>query len=86
MQPYTELIRNEEVRNVANEITIKRKHSLRGEDGHKVISIRIKNELSARLDEIALEANRSRNEVISLLLESAVSIVKVEETKVISSK
>lgn len=51
-----------------------------------MISIRIKNELSARLDEIALEANRSRNEVISLLLESAVSIVKVEETKVISSE
>ena len=63
---------------MANQITIERKQSLRGEDKHKVISIRIRTELITRLDKTALESNRSRNEVISLLLESAVSIVKVE--------
>ncbi len=31
------------------------------------------------LDELSQEANRSRNERINLLLESAVEIVKVEE-------
>ena len=63
---------------MADEITIERKSSLRGDDEHKVISIRVKNELISRLDRIASEANRSRNEVINLLLEAAVSIVKVK--------
>lgn len=62
-----------------NEITIKRKSSRRGDDGHKIVSVRMKDELISRLDEIAENANRSRNEIINLLLEAAVNIVKVEE-------
>ncbi len=64
---------------MAEEITIKRKSESRGDDGHKVVSVRMKEELIARLDDLAIKSNRSRNEIINLLLESAVDIVKIEE-------
>jgi len=64
---------------MAEEITIKKKSERRGDDGHKIVSVRMKEELIARLDKLALQSNRSRNEVINLLLESAIEIVKIEE-------
>ena len=44
---------------------------LKGEDGHKTFSIRIKDETVARLDKIAKETNRTRNDLINILLEYA---------------
>ena len=64
---------------MADEIKIKKKSDRRGDDGYKVVSVRMKEELIGQLDQIATKANRSRNEVINLLLESAISIVKIEE-------
>ena len=64
---------------MAEEIKIKRKTERRGDDGYKVVSVRMKEELIERLDGIATQANRSRNEIINILLERAVDIVKVEE-------
>ncbi len=64
---------------MAEEITIKKKSERRGDDGHKIVSVRMKEELIARLDDLAIKSNRSRNEIINLLLESAVDIVKIEE-------
>lgn len=64
---------------MAEEIKIKKKSAYRGDDGHKVVSVRMKDELIERLDAIAQTANRSRNEVINLLLKSAVDIVKIED-------
>lgn len=58
-------------------ITITKKDP-KGEDGHKVISVRIKDETLARLDELSAETNRSRNELINLLLEAALKDVTVE--------
>lgn len=63
---------------MAEEITIKKKSSRKGDDGHKIVSVRMRDELIARLDALADTANRSRNEIINLLLESAVDIVKIE--------
>lgn len=40
----------------------------RGEDGNKVISVRIKENTLAEIDKIATEANYSRNELINILL------------------
>ena len=62
------------------EIRIGRKSTFRGDDGQKVISIRIGDQLARQLEEIAAKTNRSRNEVINLLLKSAVSFVKVEDS------
>lgn len=64
---------------MAEEITIKRKTERRGDDGHKVVSVRMREELIERLDKVALQTNRSRNEIINILLERAVDIVKIEE-------
>ena len=41
---------------------------LRGDDGHKVFSVRVKNETVAELDKIALKTDRSRNELINIFL------------------
>ena len=64
---------------MAEEIRIKRKSTRRGDDGHKVVSVRMRDELIERLDALAESANRSRNEIINLLLESAVDIVTIED-------
>ena len=54
---------------MGDRITIKVRSPLRGEDGNKVISIRIKEDLLGQLDSLALQSNRSRNEIINLLEE-----------------
>lgn len=50
----------------------------RGEDGHKVISIRIRMELLEKVDEIAKSSNRSRNEVINLILSHGIDNIEIE--------
>lgn len=56
------------------EILISRK---KGEDGHKIVSVRIRDETLARLDDLSAQTNRSRNELINLLLEEALQNVTV---------
>lgn len=56
------------------EILISKK---KGEDGHKVVSVRMRDETLARLDELSAQTNRSRNELINLLLENALQNVTV---------
>ena len=64
---------------MANEIKIKKKVAKRGDDGYKIISVRMKDELLERLDNLSVDTNRSRNELINILLDAAVDIVKIEE-------
>jgi len=54
-----------------DKLVIKRK-SLKGEDGYKTFSIRIKEETVAKLNKLSEETNRSRNELINILLEYAI--------------
>lgn len=61
------------------EIKITKKAPRRGDDGYKIVSVRMKEEMLERLDRLAAQTNRSRNELINLLLDSAIEIVKVEE-------
>ena len=61
------------------EIKITKKAARRGDDGYKVVSVRMKEEMIDRLDALSAETNRSRNELINLLLDAAIDIVKVEE-------
>ncbi len=58
------------------ELIIKKK--LKGEDGYKTFSIRIKEETVIKLDEISEETNRSRNELINILLEYAICHCVIE--------
>lgn len=61
------------------EIKIKKKSVRHGDDGYKIVSVRMKDELVDRLDQLSADTNRSRNELINILLEAAVDIVKIEE-------
>ncbi|MBF1685051.1 MAG: ribbon-helix-helix protein, CopG family [Selenomonas sp.] len=45
----------------------------RGEDGHKTLSIRVREDIIDRLDDLAGQTGRSRNELIGLLLNFALN-------------
>lgn len=64
---------------MAEEIKIKRKNHRRGDDGYKIVSVRMKENLIDRLDSLSSQTNRSRNELINILVESAINIVKIED-------
>jgi len=49
----------------------------KGDDGYKVISIRIKDGTLQRLDELSQKSNRSRNEIINIILESSINDVEI---------
>ena len=68
-----ELERDDDVVN-DSKLIIKR----RGEDGYKLISVRIKEETLEALDKLAAETNYSRNELINLLLRHGVDHVEIE--------
>ncbi|MGN0518918.1 MAG: ribbon-helix-helix protein, CopG family [Acutalibacteraceae bacterium] len=55
-----------------------KKKSLKGDDGYKTFSIRIKDETVVKLDELAKETNRSRNELINILLDYAIDNSEVK--------
>lgn len=60
-----------------NKLIINKK-GLKGEDGYKTFSVRIKDETVARLNKLSEETGRSRNELINLLLNYAIDNSKVE--------
>ena len=49
----------------------------RGEDGNKIISVRIKEDILKELDKIAKESNYSRNELINLILQYGVENLEI---------
>lgn len=51
----------------------------KSDDDYKVISIRIKGKTLESIENISLKTNRSRNEVINILLESGVSNTEISE-------
>lgn len=54
------------------------KKSLKGEDGYKTFSIRIKDKTVNDLDNISKQTNRSRNELINILLDYAIENCEVK--------
>jgi len=55
-------------------LKIKKKY----DDGNRVISVRIREEILAELDKLADTSNRSRNEIINLILEHGVKNIEIE--------
>lgn len=53
------------------------KKNLKGEDGYKVFSIRIKDDTVRRLEELSKQTLRSRNEIINILLDYAIDNCEV---------
>ncbi|MCI8478701.1 MAG: ribbon-helix-helix protein, CopG family, partial [Oscillospiraceae bacterium] len=50
----------------------------RGEDRNKVITVRIREDTLDALDKIAAETNRSRNELINIILSHGVQNLEIE--------
>ena len=50
----------------------------RGEDGSKVITVRIKEDTLAALDQLAADSNYSRNELINIILRHGIENIKIE--------
>ena len=50
----------------------------RGEDGNKMITVRIKEDTLSEIDKIATAANYSRNELINIILSHGVKNIIIE--------
>ncbi|MDE6619902.1 MAG: ribbon-helix-helix domain-containing protein [Lachnospiraceae bacterium] len=62
-----------------NENLVIKPKKAKGEDGYKVFSIRIKEEIVAQIDDISVRTGHSRNELIGTFLEFALDKCVVEE-------
>ena len=51
----------------------------RGEDGNKIISVRIKEDILNQLDAISKESNYSRNELINLILKYGIENLEITQ-------
>lgn len=61
-----------------NKLVIRPK-KMKGEDGFKIFSIRVREDIVTRIDNISSATNRSRNELIGLFLEYALERCVVEQ-------
>lgn len=50
----------------------------RGEDGNRIITVRIKEDILTALDNLAAESNYSRNELINIILRHGVDNIIIE--------
>ncbi len=50
----------------------------RGEDGNRIISVRIREETLKELDKLAAESNYSRNELINIILDYGVHNIEIQ--------
>lgn len=50
----------------------------RGEDGNKIITVRIKEDILKEIDRIAGESNYSRNELINIILDYGVHNIEIQ--------
>lgn len=58
-----------EVMKLSEKLKITKRSGIKGDDGYRTFSVRIKEETLKKLEELAEETNRSRNELINILLE-----------------
>lgn len=49
----------------------------KGNDDHRVISVRLKESVLAKIDALAAQTNRSRNEVVNILIKSCIDDVEI---------
>ena len=63
----------------SGKIVISKKAAAKGDDGHKIFSVRIREETVQALDELAVKSNRSRNELINIFLEFGVHNVEIDD-------
>ena len=59
----------------------RKKSGIRGEDGYKTFSVRLREETVVALEALAEKSNRSRNEIINIVLEQALDNGNIEVTE-----
>ena len=64
---------------MAKKLQITKKSNLKGDDGYKTFSVRVKEETVEKLEEISQKTNRSRNELINLMLEFGIQNCEIKE-------
>jgi len=64
---------------MAKKLQITKKSNLKGDDGYKTFSVRIKEETVQKLEEISKQTNRSRNELINIMLEFGIENCEIKE-------
>lgn len=64
---------------MANDSLIIKPKRGKGDDGYRVFAVRVKEETVSKIDDVAFETGRSRNELIGLFLEYAVSHCIIEK-------
>lgn len=62
-----------------DKLKISKRTAFKGEDGYKVFSIRIKDEIADQLDDLAKKTNRSRNELINIILRFGIDNCEIED-------
>lgn len=67
------------IRYMTKKLQITKKSNLKGDDGYKIFSIRVKEEIVDKLDDISAKTNRSRNELINMLLEFGIENSEIIE-------
>ncbi len=60
-------------------LLISKRSKIKGEDGYKTFSLRVRDEVVVELDRIAGETGRSRNEIISLMLDFGIENCEITE-------
>ena len=58
-----------EVMVMDKKLIISKRSKIKGEDGYKTFSVRLKDETVEKLDKISDETGRSRNELIGIMIE-----------------
>lgn len=69
---------------IGSTIKIAVKRPARGDDGHKVFSIRVSDAAAAGLDRLAAQSGRSRNELINIFIEWGLTHSEIEGTPLAS--
>ena len=64
---------------MAKKLQITKKSNLKGDDGYKTFSVRIKEETVQQIEEISKQTNRSRNELINIMLEFGIENCEIKE-------
>lgn len=67
--------------NTLKKLQISKRSGIKGDDGYKVFSVRIKEETVERLEDIVKKTNRSRNELINMMLEFGVENCEIIDSE-----
>ncbi|MBQ8826835.1 MAG: CopG family transcriptional regulator [Oscillospiraceae bacterium] len=60
-------------------LKITKRSNIKGDDGYKVFSIRIKEDVLNILDDISIKTNRSRNDIINMMIEFGIANCEIDE-------